>query len=152
LDDVAGTDEVVERILTSYDTLVVVGASGNQAKAAHGVPAFMQRHGWRIIPVNPRRGSILGEPAYPTLAEVPERVGLVDVFRPSSQAADVAGQAVAAGATALWLQLGIFSAEARAIAEAAGLLYVENRCLAIEQRRLGLDAPPPGGKKTQGIS
>jgi predicted CoA-binding protein len=74
-------------------------------------------------------------------------VGLVDVFRPSGQAADVARQAVAAGATALWLQLGIFSAEAHAIAEAAGLLYVENRCLAIEQRRLGLDAPPPGGQE-----
>ena len=138
---------MVERILTSYDTLAVVGASGNQAKAAHGVPAFMQRHGWRIIPVNPRRGVILGEPVYPTLAEVPEQVGLVSVFRPSSQAADVARQAVAAGATALWLQLGISSAEAREIAEAGGLLYVENRCLAIEQRRLGLDAPPPGGQE-----
>ncbi len=147
VDDVAGTDGVVERILTSYDTLAVVGASGDQAKAAHGVPAFMQRHGWRIIPVNPRHGVILGEPAYPTLAEVPEQVGLVNVFRPSSQAADVARQAVAVGATAFWLQLGISSAEAREIAEAAGLLYVENRCLAIEQRRLGLDARPPGGQE-----
>jgi hypothetical protein len=144
---VAGTDEVVERILTSYDMLAVVGASGNQAKAAYGVPAFMQRHGWRIIPVNPRRGVILGEPAYPTLAEVPEQVGLVNVFRPSSQAADVARQAVAVGATALWLQLGIASPEAREIAKVGGLLYVENRCLAIEQRRLGLDAPPPGGQE-----
>jgi uncharacterized protein len=144
---VAGTDEVAERILTTYGTITVVGASGNPAKAAHGVPALMRRHGWRIIPVNPRGGMILGEPAYPTLAEVPEQVGLVNVFRPSSQAADVARQAVAAGATALWLQLGIVSAEAREIAEAAGLLYVENRCLAIEQRRLGLDAPPPGGQE-----
>ena len=142
----AGTDEVVERILTAYDTITVVGASANDAKAAHGVPALMQRHGWRIIPVNLRGGTILGEPAYRTLAEVPEQVGLVDVFRPSRQAADVARQAVAAGATALWLQLGISSAEAREIAEAAGLLYVENRCMAIEQRRLGLDAPSAGGR------
>ena len=109
-------DQVVERILTAYDTITVVGASAAEAKAAHGVPALMQRHGWRIIPVNLRGGTILGEPAYPALAEVPEQVGLVDVFRPSGQAADVARQAVAAGATALWLQLGISSAEAREIA------------------------------------
>ena len=142
----AGTDEVVERILTAYDTITVVGASANDAKAAQGVSALMQRHGWRIIPVNLRGGTILGEPAYRTLAEVPEQVGLVNVFRPSGQAADVARQAVAAGATALWLQLGISSAEAREIAVADGLLYVENRCMAIEQRRLGLDAPSAGGR------
>jgi predicted CoA-binding protein len=119
----------------------VVGASRAAVKAAHSVPAHMQRHGWRIIPVNPYAGEILGERVYRTLAEVPEQVGLVDVFRPSRQAADIARQAVAAGATALWLQLGIASAEARAIAEDGGLLYVEDRCLIIEQRRLGLDAP-----------
>jgi predicted CoA-binding protein len=141
LDDVAGTDETVERILTTYDTITVVGASADPAKAAHGVPALMQRHGWRVIPVNLRGGTILGERAYRALAEVPGQVGLVDVFRPSRQAADVARQAVAAGATALWLQLGISSEQAREIAEAAGLLYVENRCMAVEQRRLGLDAP-----------
>jgi predicted CoA-binding protein len=135
------TDAVVERILTSYDTITVVGASAAAAKAAHSVPAHMQRHGWRIIPVNPHEDKILGEPVHRTLADVPEQVGLVDVFRPSWQAADIARQAVAAGATALWLQLGIASAEARAIAEDAGLLYVEDRCLVIEQRRLGLRAP-----------
>jgi predicted CoA-binding protein len=78
---------------------------------------------------------------YRRLADVPGVVGLVDVFRPSGQAPDIARQAVAAGATALWLQLRIASAEARAIAEQAGLLYVEDRCLIIEQRRLGLSAP-----------
>ena len=137
-------DDVVERILTTYDTITVVGASAGPAKAAHGVPAFMQRRGWRVIPVNLRGGTILGERAYRTLAEVPGQVGLVDVFRPSDQAADVARQAVAAGATALWLQLGISSAEAREIAAAAGLLYVEDRCMAIEQRRLGLGSPGRG--------
>jgi predicted CoA-binding protein len=101
----------------------------------------MQRHGWRIIPVNPHADEILGEQVYRTLGEVPEQVGLVDVFRPAWQAPDIARQAVAAGATALWLQLGIASAEARTIAEGAGLLYVEDRCLVIEQRRLGLEAP-----------
>ncbi len=135
------TDAIVERILTSYDTITVVGASSVAAKAAHSVPALMQRHGWRIIPVNPHADVILGERVYRTLADVPLQVGLVDVFRPSAQTAEVARQAVAAGATALWLQLGIASAQARRISESAGLLYVEDRCLAIEQRRLGLDAP-----------
>lgn len=134
------TDELVERILTTYATITVVGASNSPGKAAHYVPAHMQQHGWRIIPVNPAADIILGEPVYRTLAEIPEQVGLVDVFRPSPATPDIAGQAVAAGATALWLQLGIVSAEARRIAEAAGLLYVENRCLIVEQRRLGLVA------------
>ena len=135
------TDAVVERILTHYDTITVVGASRAAAKAAHSVPAHMQRHGWRIIPVNPHAEKILGEQVYRMIGNVPEQVGLVDVFRPPWQTPDIARQAVAAGATALWLQLGIASAEARAIAEAAGLLYVEDRCLIIEQRRLGLEAP-----------
>ena len=134
-------DDTVERILRTYDTITVVGASNAPAKAAHTVPAHMQRHGWRIIPVNPKADTILGEPVYRTLVEVPEPIGLVDVFRPSQHTPDIARQAVAAGATALWLQLGIASAEARSIAEDAGLLYVEDRCLIIEQRRLGLDAP-----------
>lgn len=136
-----GTDGIVERILTTYDTITVVGASAAPAKAAHYVPAYMQRHGWRIIPVNPHADQILGEQVFRRLGDVPEQVGLVDVFRPPWQAADIARQAVAAGATALWLQLGIASPEARAIAEDAGLLYVEDRCLIIEQRRLGLHAP-----------
>ena len=136
-----GTDATVEAILTRYATITVVGASAAAFKAAHSVPAYMQRHGWRIIPVNPHADQILGEQVYRTLADVPEQVGLVDVFRPPLQTPDIARQAVAAGATALWLQLGIASAEARAIAEDAGLLYVENRCLVIEQRRLKLTAP-----------
>ncbi len=135
------TDAIVEHLLRTYATITVVGASVAPSKAAHSVPAHMQRHGWRIIPVNPRAEEILGEPVYRSLAEVPTPVGLVDVFRPSAETAAVARQAVEAGATALWLQLGIRSEEARTIAESAGLLYVEDRCLIIEQRRLGLDAP-----------
>jgi predicted CoA-binding protein len=138
---VSDTDAVVEQILTTYDTITVVGASASRQKAACYVPAHMQDHGWRIIPVNPHEERILGEPVYRRLADVPGPVGLVDVFRPAAQTPDVARQAVAAGATALWLQLGIASAEARRIAESAGLLYVEDRCLIIEQRRLGLEAP-----------
>ncbi|MGA2304328.1 MAG: CoA-binding protein [Acidimicrobiales bacterium] len=135
------TDELVKLMLRTYGTITVVGASTAASKAAHSVPAHMQQHGWRIIPVNPHAEEILGEPVYRTLADVPEQIGLVDVFRPSPATADVARQAVAAGAEALWLQLGIRSEEARSIAENAGMLYVEDRCLIIEQRRLGLDAP-----------
>jgi predicted CoA-binding protein len=134
------TDETVEKILRSYDTITVVGASNAAHKAAHYVPVHMQEHGWRIVPVNPRGGTIVGEPAFASLADVPE-AGFVNVFRPSAQTPAIARQAVAAGATALWLQLHIASDEARRIAEDAGLLYVEDRCLIIEQRRLGLDAP-----------
>jgi uncharacterized protein len=138
---VTDTDAIVERILTGYDTITVVGASATATKAAHSVPAYMQRHGWRIIPVNPHADEILGERVYRMLGDIPEQVGLVDVFRPPGQVPGIARQAVVAGATALWLQLGIASAEARAIAEGSGLLYVEDRCLVIEQRRLGLEAP-----------
>ena len=135
------TDDVVEQILSTYATITVVGASATPTKAAHSVPGHMQQRGWRIIPVNPHATQILGEQVYRHLADIPEQVGLVDVFRPSVQAADIARQAVAAGATAVWLQLGITSDEARAMSEDAGLLYVEDRCLIVEQRRLGLDAP-----------
>ncbi len=135
------TDAVVERILRTYATITVVGASQDPAKPAHDVLARMQSRGWRIIPINPHADSILGQPVFRTLAEVPEQVGFVDVFRPSPQTPEIARQAVAVGATALWLQLGIMSEEARSIAESAGLLYVEDRCLIVEQQRLGLRAP-----------
>jgi predicted CoA-binding protein len=138
---VGAADDVAERILRTYRVITVVGASAHPAKEAHTVPAHMQAHGWEIIPVNPHAEVILGQPVFRTLADVPGPIGLVDVFRPSPQTPDVARQAVRAGATALWLQLGIVSAEARAIAEEAGLLYIEDRCLIIERRRLGLDAP-----------
>jgi uncharacterized protein len=138
--EVVDTDTTVEKILRGYDTITVVGASNATHKAAHYVPEHMRSHGWQIVPINLRGGTILGRQAYKTLAEAP-RPGLVNVFRPSEQTPDIARQAVAAGASALWLQLHLASDEARRIAEDAGLLYVENRCLIIEQRRLGLDAP-----------
>jgi predicted CoA-binding protein len=134
-------DALVEQIFRTYDTITVVGASTHPEKPAHYVPQHMQEHGWRIVPVNPYAETILGEPVHRTLAEVPEQVGLVQVFRPSQRTADIARQAVACGASALWLQLHIASAEAREIAEGAGQRYVENRCMLIDQTRLGLRAP-----------
>ncbi len=139
--DITNVDAVVERLLRTHDTITVVGASRDSGKAAHQIPLRMQELGWRIIPVNPYVDELLGEKAYPTLAHVPEPLGLVDVFRPSADVFDVVRQAVAAGAMVLWLQLGIASKDAREIAAAAGIDYVEDRCLAVERAKLDLHAP-----------
>ena len=120
-----------EEILASARTIAVVGLSRDPAKAAHGVPAVLQAHGFRIIPVHPTATELLGEKVYRSLADIPEPVDLVDVFRPSPEAPGIAEQAVAIGAKALWLQQGIVSPEARRIATDAGLEYVENRCTAV---------------------
>jgi uncharacterized protein len=93
----------------------------------------MIKYGWRIIPVNPFATEIFGLPAFPTLADIGEPVDLVDIFRPADDAVDIVRQAVAIKAPAVWLQSGIVSAEAREIATAAGLDYVEDHCLAVER-------------------
>jgi len=135
------TSELTKRMLEEFDTITVVGLSVDPMKSAHSVPAAMQAYGWRLIPVNPHADEILGETVYRRLADVPGGVGFVNVFRPSADCPDIARQAVAAGAKALWLQLGIVSAEARAIAESAGLLYVEDRCIAVERARHAIRRP-----------
>jgi predicted CoA-binding protein len=127
--------ELTRRILDEISTIAVVGLSSDPTKAAHSVPAAMQAYGWRVIPVNPHADVLLGEPVFRRLAEIPEGIELVNVFRPSAEAAGVAQQAVDAGAKAVWLQLGITSPEARRIAESNGLLYVEDRCIAVERAR-----------------
>jgi predicted CoA-binding protein len=118
-------------ILESVDTLVVVGCSADPSKEAHNVPAQLQRAGFRIIPVNPRGGEILGERVYESLDDVPDPVEFVNLFRPGPQTPPFARQAAARGARVLWLQEGIVSAESRAIAEAAGMTYVEDACVAV---------------------
>src|SRR5690349_7899118 len=126
------------QILEDAKTIAVVGASRDPYKTAHSVPAQMRRHGWRIIPVNPYADEIFGERAYRTLADIPEPVDLVNVFRPSADATDVVRQAIAVGAPAVWLQLDIVSPEGRRMAEAAGIDYVEDRCIAVERALFGL--------------
>ena len=111
--------------------IAVVGASRDPNKAGGSVPEGLQRRGFRIIPINPYAEMLFGERVYRSLAEVPEKIDLVDVFRPAAEAPDIARQAVAVGAKALWLQLEIRSSEARRIAEAAGLDYVEDECTAV---------------------
>ncbi|RZT82486.1 hypothetical protein EV382_5794 [Micromonospora violae] len=122
-----------QQILADSAVIAVVGASRDPFKAAHSVPLQMQRHGWRIIPVNPTVDELFGERAYKTLADIPHPVDLVNVFRPAADAVQVVRDAATIGAPAAWLQLGIISAEARRIAEEAGMDYVEDRCLAVER-------------------
>lgn len=125
-------------VLERSSTVAVVGCSTDPGKAAHRIPRQLQEAGFRVIPVNPNAREILGERAYATLAEIPEPVDLVDVFRPAEEAPGIAEQAVAIGATALWLQLGITSPGARRIATEAGLEYVEDRCTGAERRWHGI--------------
>jgi predicted CoA-binding protein len=125
--------ENTERILREFRSIAVVGLSRDPSKAAHAIPGRMQRAGFRVIPVNPFVDELLGEKSYKTLAEVPFSVEVVLVFRPSKEAAGIAKQAVAIGAKALWLQQGIVSEEARQLAEAAGMLFVQDRCIGVER-------------------
>ncbi|OLC25035.1 MAG: CoA-binding protein [Actinobacteria bacterium 13_1_20CM_2_65_11] len=118
-------------ILEASRVIAVVGASRDPNKAGGSVPAGLQQRGFRIIPINPYADTLFGERVYRSLAEVPELVDIVDVFRPAAEAPDIARQAVAIAAKVLWLQLDIRSDEARRIAEAAGLDYVEDECTGV---------------------
>jgi len=125
------TRKTSKAILEGATTIAVVGASRDPNKAGGSVPVGLQQRGFRIIPINPYADTLFGERAYRSLSEVPEKIDLVDVFRPAADAPEIARQAVAIGAKALWLQLDIRSGEARGIAEAAGLDYVEDECTAV---------------------
>jgi len=126
-----------EEILRDARTIALVGASSNPGRPSHGVMAYLLRSGYDVIPVNPRAGGdVLGRRCLGSLAELEEPVDLVDVFRRPEYCGEVAREAAAAGAAALWLQLGIASEEARRVAEEAGMDYVENECTAIVHRRI----------------
>jgi uncharacterized protein len=118
-------------ILAGARTIAVVGASRDPLKAGGSVPAGLQRRGFRIIPINPHADMLFGERVYRSVLDVPEKIDIVDVFRPSHDAPEIARQAAAVGAKALWLQLDIRSDEARRIAEAAGMEFVEDECTAV---------------------
>jgi predicted CoA-binding protein len=120
-----------KEILEYATTIAVVGASRDPSKAGGSVPVGLQQRGFRIIPINPFADVLFGERVYRSLAEVPDKIDVVDVFRPAADTPEIAQQAVAIGARALWLQLDIRSEEARRIAEAAGLDYVEDECTAV---------------------
>jgi uncharacterized protein len=135
-------NDAIERVLARTRTIAVVGASRDAGKSAHGIPAMLQRAGYRIIPVNPHADTLFGEPVHRNLATIDEQIDLVDVFRPSADAVAVVKDAIAAGAAAVWLQQDIVSAEAAALAADAGIDFVEDRCLGVEVRVRG--AKPAG--------
>jgi uncharacterized protein len=137
VDIARGSDEAVRRILDECQTWAVVGLSTNTARAAHGVARFLQEHGKRIVPVHPRVEKVHGETGYPTLAAIPFPVDCVDVFVRSELAGDIADEAVAAGAQAVWFQLGVVDPAAYRRVTAAGLDMVMDRCPAIEWPLLG---------------
>ena len=125
-----------EEILADTTTIALVGASPNPARPSHGVMRYLLEQGFRVIPVRPAVRAVLGVPCVPSLADVEVPIDLVDVFRRADACPGVAREAVEAGATALWLQLGLVSPEARRIAEAGALEYVEDECTAIVHRRM----------------
>jgi hypothetical protein len=133
-------DPYLREILTSVRTIAVVGASPRPERPSHGVMAYLQRHGYRTIPVNPNAagGKIHGETVYARLADVPEPIDMVDVFRRTSMAGGVVDEAIAVGGKVVWMQLGVRDDDAAARAEAHGIKVVMNRCPAIEIPRLGL--------------
>ncbi len=126
----------LRRVLGETRTLAVVGLSADWFRPSYFAAKYMQEHGYRIIPVNPRYSEILGEKCYPDLASIPDKVDLVDVFRKSAECPAIAREAIAIGAKTLWMQIGVVSEEAREIAEHAGLTVVMNRCVKIEYARL----------------
>jgi len=136
------SDDELRKIYAEARTVAVVGASNNEMKAAHTIPRYLQRQGYRIIPVNPRGGEILGEKVYEKLTDVQEPVDVVDVFRPSEETPDVARDAVKIGAKVLWLQEGIESEEAEQIAREGGLTPVMNACMGATHYRLKLGPGP----------
>lgn len=125
------------RILDRYRTFAVVGASPSEGRPSHGVMGVLQRHGYRVIPVNPNASEVRGLPCYPDLASIPEPVDVVDIFRRSAAAGTHVDEAIAVGAKAVWMQLGVIDEAAAQRARAAGLEVVMDRCPAIELGRRG---------------
>ncbi|WP_224269216.1 CoA-binding protein [Haloprofundus salinisoli] len=133
-------DEGLRRLL-EHDTVAVVGCSSTPGKDAHDIPAYLQDHGYDVIPVNPYADEILGREAYDSLADVEEEIDLVDVFRPSEEVAGIVDDVIArkeerGDVKAVWLQLDISDDEAAARAEEAGLEITQDHCMMVEHGRL----------------
>lgn len=129
--------EEVRKLLRESKVIAVVGLSDRPDRPSHGVAAYMQRAGYRIIPVNPALGEALGEKAYASLREVPEKIDIVDIFRRPEAVPEIVEEAIAVGARAVWMQEGIVHNDSADRARAAGLTVVMDRCLLKEHRRMG---------------
>lgn len=132
------SDDDIHRLLTDTRTIALVGASSKPDRPSHGIMRKLLSVGYHVIPVTPRESEVLGQRAYATLGEIPEPVDLVDVFRRAEDTPPIAAEAVRIGAKALWLQQGIASEEAAAIARAGGLVVVMDLCIAVMHRVLGV--------------
>lgn len=132
------SDEQLRQIFESAETIAVVGASVHEHKAANAIPRYLQEQGYRILPVNPRRSEVLGEPAYGSLADIRVPIDVVDVFRPASEAEEVARAAIASGAPVLWFQPGTQSRGAVRAAREAGLTVIDGLCMGTTHAALGL--------------
>ena len=131
-------DEIARKILTTYKTFAVVGCSPNIARPSHRVARFLTAHGYKVVPVNPGFDEVLNARCWPDLASIPDTEGVevVDIFRRSNFAGAHVDEAIATGAKAVWMQLGVIDEDAAERARAAGLDVVMNRCPAIEYPRL----------------
>lgn len=129
------SQEVIEKILDETRTIAVVGLSSDPSRPSFGVSQYMQSRGYRIIPVNPNETAVLGEKAWPSLADVPEQVDLVDIFRRSDEAGRHVDEAIGIGAHAVWLQEGVIDEVAARRAQEAGLDVVMDRCILKEHMR-----------------
>jgi hypothetical protein len=125
----------IQRVLHHAKTIAIVGLSRNELRASHFVGYYLRRHGYRVIPVNPREREILGEKSFGSLLDVPERVDIVNVFRAPDALPAIATEAVKIGAGTLWCQYGVINEEGARIAEAGGLSVVMDRCLKVEHAR-----------------
>ena len=126
----------LRRIFQEHRTFAVVGLSADWFRPSYFAAKYMREQGFRVIPVNPRYAEVLGERCYPNLLSIPEPVDVVDVFRRPAECVAIARDAIAINARVLWLQLGIVSDEAEAIARTAGLTVISDRCVKIEYARL----------------
>lgn len=125
----------IRNILDQAKTIAIVGLSADRQKASYFVATYLKREGYRVIPVNPRGGTILGETVYLDLRSIPEKVDVVDVFRPAAEIPDIVDQAIEIGAKAVWTQLKIFDLAAAEKARSAGLSVVMDKCVKMEHGR-----------------
>jgi predicted CoA-binding protein len=120
--------ETIKKILAECRTIAVVGLSSNPMRPSNGVAAYMKKHGYKVIPVNPNESEVLGEKSYRSLEAIAEKVDLVDIFRRSEEAGTMVDEAIKIGAKAVWMQEGVIDEQAAKRAEAAGLLVIMDRC------------------------
>jgi uncharacterized protein len=125
----------IQRVLHTARTIAIVGLSANELRASNFVGFYLKRHGYRVIPVNPRETEILGTTSYPSLAQVPEPVDVVNVFRAPDALPEIARETVAIGADAMWCQFGVINDEGAQIAQDGGVTVIMDRCLKIEHAR-----------------